>query len=141
MAARIETDTSRWPLVVVTLPGERVTLDEVNRFVQDQRDMLTRGEPHALLCDGRNTLVFPPDQRKVMADWLQEAEPMNRAHTVCLAIVLSNPLVRGALTAVMWLREPACETRTFATISEAEQWCLSRLRVAGVPVPATVAQG
>lgn len=132
MTGTIELDMTEWPLAKVVLPSEPVSTEELLRFVQTQRDMLAREELHGLICDARRTIVMPPNQRRIFGEWLVEAEEATAKYTVRLGIVFSNPLIRGAMTAVMWIKKPACETKVFATWGEARAWVEDGLRKQGL---------
>lgn len=132
MTSAIETDVSAFPIVVVRLPDRPVTDDDLRAFVADQRAMLGRRQRHAVIADASHARAISPVQRKILADWLEEAEPLNKKYTVCIAVVLDNALIRGAMTAVLWLKQPASPTKSFATLDEAAAWALEALRRANV---------
>lgn len=119
MSGRIETDFSQAPLVSVTIPSQRVTDDEILRFIEGQRQLLARRTKCLVLVDARNGHVLPATQRKFFGDWLKESEAGTRRYIAGMAIVVDNALIRGALTAVLWLVEPACPTKIVATIDDA----------------------
>lgn len=119
MHGRFETDLTHFPLVTVTIPGQRVTDEEILRFIDGQREMIGRRTKHLLLCDARAGHVAPATQRKMFGDWLKEAEEGTRRYTAGMAVVVDNSLIRGALTAVLWVVEPACPTKIVATMDDA----------------------
>lgn len=130
---RITTDLSAWPLVLVTMPPEAPTDTDVLRCIDDQRAMLQRREKHALLCDARHAIPMPATQRRLWAEWLAESEPLSKRYTIAMAVVASSSLIRGALTAVTWLRKPSVELVVHATMADGAAACLHALRAAGVP--------
>jgi len=119
MSGRFETDFSQDPFVSVTIPSQRVTDEEILRFIDGQRQMLARRTKHLVLCDARHGHVLPATQRKFFGDWLKESEAGTRRYVAGMAIVVDNALIRGALTAVLWVVEPACPTKIVGTIDEA----------------------
>jgi hypothetical protein len=139
----IETDVRSFPLMCVRMPNATLSDEDVRTFVIEQRNVLLRRERHAVLADATHARAVTPLQRKLLAEWLEEAEPLNRAYTVCIAVVINNALIRGAMTAVLWLKTPASPTKVFGTVEEAATWVLAELRRAGVanlgPVEAYVA--
>ncbi|MCA9537138.1 MAG: hypothetical protein KC593_25825 [Myxococcales bacterium] len=143
MSTRFETDFTHYPLVVVTIPSQRVDDADVRAFIQGQRDMLARRSPHLLLCDARSGHVMPATQRKLFGDWLKEAEQATRKYTAGMAIVVDNGLIRGALTAVLWVVEPACPTKAVGTLDEGIAWlaeCGERAGMANVREVLSAAQ-
>lgn len=133
MSARFDTDTSQYPLVAVTIPSQRVTDAEIMRFVEGQRELLARRTKHLVLCDARNASVLPATQRKLFGDWLKEAEEGTRRYTAGMAVVVDNALIRGALTAVLWVVEPACPTKVVATVDDAITYLTECGEKAGLP--------
>ena len=55
-----------------------------------------------------------------------------REFTVAVAIIADSPLLRGGLTAVLWLKSPPCPTKVVTTMAEALDFCLDALARAGV---------
>lgn len=133
MSQHFKTDLSRYPLVVVTIPGQRVADEEVLAFIQGQRDMLARRSKHLILCDARNAHVMPATQRKLFGDWLSESAEASGRFSVGMAIVVDNALIRGALTAVLWVREPACPTKAVATLDDGIAFLVECGERAGIP--------
>jgi hypothetical protein len=133
MSARFETDTSQYPLVAVTIPSQRVTDEEILRFIAGQREMLGRRTKHLVLCDARNGSVLPATQRKLFGDWLKESQEATRRYTAGMAVVVDNALIRGALTAVLWVVEPACPTKIVATVDDAITFLTECGERAGLP--------
>lgn len=133
MSGRFETDFSQMPLVSVTIPGQRVTDEEILRFIEGQRQLLARRTKHLVLVDARNGHVLPATQRKLFGDWLKESEAGTRRYTSGMAIIVDNALVRGALTAVLWVVEPACPTKIVATVDDAITFLIESGEQANVP--------
>ena len=48
------------------------------------------------------------------------------------AFVISNPLVRGVLTAILWLQPLPSDYIVVGTLKEAEAWCMKKLTEAGI---------
>ncbi|MBK7776482.1 MAG: hypothetical protein IPI43_20485 [Sandaracinaceae bacterium] len=133
MSARFETDTSQYPLVAVSIPSQRVTDDEILRFIAGQRELLGRRTKHLVLCDARTGHVLPATQRKLFGDWLKESQDGTRRYTAGMAVVVDNALIRGALTAVLWVVEPACPTKIVATVDDAITFLTECGERAGLP--------
>ena len=131
-SGRIENDLSRWPLMVVRFPRDRVDDDELRAFIEGQRQALGRRQKFAAIADAAGAAAMQWTQRRMLADWLMESEPLAREFTVAIAIVADNPLLRGGLAAVLWLKSPPCPTKVVTTTAEALDFCLDALTRAGV---------
>lgn len=134
MGASILTDLQALPLITVTFTGEPVSDADLREFVAGQRELLSRGTRLFSVTDATHAKALPASQRKILADWLQESEEATKSLVMGMAIVVSNPLVRGALTAVFWLRKPAVPTRLFATLPEALEHAMACLREEGFEI-------
>lgn len=103
----ISNDASRWPLVVVRVDGTPTTREHVLEFIASQRSMLARGEPFVEIADSRDAKVISALERKLLADWLGESEQQSKRLCVALAVLISSPVIRGAMNAVLWIRSPS----------------------------------
>jgi hypothetical protein len=77
----------------------------------------------------------PAVQRQMQASWIAENEALLREVSLGTAFVVPSALVRGALTAIFWLKRPPHEHALFATFDEAVDWALVALRRAGLHAP------
>jgi len=134
MPTTIVTDRRAMPLVMVTFPAHEVTDDDVRQFVEEQRALLHSGERYFSVTDASRAVALTARHRKTMGDWLGEAEELSKERVVGQAIVISNPIVRGALTAVFWIRKPAVPTKLFGDVGEAVAHAVEALRAEGFPI-------
>ena len=86
-----------------------------------------RLEPRALIYDASASGATPPSHRKKMAEWMKRYEAQVRAGTVGTAFVLPSAIMRGVLTAILWVQPMACPHAVVATVAEAKAWCQARL--------------
>ena len=64
--------------------------------------------------------------RQVSATWFTDNEMLLEAQLKSVDFAFPNPLSRGVLTAVLWLKKPPFETHTHATTEEAIRAMLKR---------------
>ena len=67
------------------------------------------------------------NQRKMQADWMKKHTELMRERTAGVAFVIDNALVRGGLTAVLWLAPLPCPHCIVKTLGEATEWARERL--------------
>ncbi len=122
----ITVDTSGAPLLRVTFAG---TLDDdaFNAYLAEYRAFLGRGMRYAIVIDASTSGVPSPAQRRLLADSIRDDRPRLRAQCVGGAFVISSTLVRGALTAVLWLQPLPFEYVLVKDVDAAERWCRERL--------------
>lgn len=64
--------------------------------------------------------------RQLSATWFAENEMLLEAQLKAVDFAFPNPLSRGVLTAVLWLRKPSFDTHVHATSEEAIRAMLKR---------------
>lgn len=118
-ASRISTDTSAWPLVIVTFRGTPRDEDWEAMFAAYD-EWYRRREPFHVVNDTFALEGVPnAAQRKLIAEQAREHERMSRKWVVGSATVVRNALIRGALTAITWLAPPAYELTLCGSRAEA----------------------
>jgi hypothetical protein len=138
----------RFPLIVVEFrgfpddaqfAGYLEALDAIT--ARQRRQGGLESQRIALLYDTtESTRPVTASQRRMQANYMKrarsEADPaLEQRLGVC--VVITNGLVRGVLTAVLWLAPMRERLRVCATRDEAELWCRRWVigRVSEVPAP------
>lgn len=88
----------------------------------------------ALLFDGREVGRVSPSIRRKQADWIKENMDMSRQNCAGFAYVLDSSMVRGMLTAILWLVTMPADYTITATVAEGETWLKQQLATFGVRV-------
>lgn len=127
-------DDSSWPVIIVRFPPS-CTDAEFDAYLDGLKSRLLRGDRTCTIMDAREAGLFPPVQRKRQADWLATNRALLLKAQVGTAFVITNPVVRGVLTAITWIQPMPSEHTVVATMAEAERWAWAQLRKAGVTRP------
>jgi len=130
-----EYDDSAFPLVLVR-PARIVTDDQNAAFLAALARPLLRRERYAMVVDATRLDAGTAPQRRKLADWIREHRALGRLYVLGTGVVMPSPVVRGALTAVLWLQPATAPVSVTSTMAEAERWAVERLVAAGLPVPA-----
>lgn len=131
----VETNLTRWPLVVTTLAG-KLTLEDAEIIIHESTAVLKRFEPHASIFDCSGVTDLPDAVvRKRFGEFTGWSGPLSKKSAVCSAFVIQNVVLRGALTAIHWIGRPLIPTRVFSTLPEAEAWCAEELGKVGRKIP------
>lgn len=133
--AAIEIDESRWPMIVVTFTGN-ATEAEFDDYLRRMSEFLQRSEPYVTVLDATRSDVTPATQRRKQADWLRAREASLRRHSAGTAFVISSAVVRGVLTAILWMQPLPQQHVIVATRAEATKWAREQLRSRGADVAA-----
>lgn len=116
----IAVDSSAWPFVRVTYVD---TVDDArfDEYVRRQAALLDRREPYVILFDARASGMPSARQRQRMAEYMREREAELRRYCKRGVFVISSPVIRGALTAILWLQPLPFPHEVVASVADAER--------------------
>jgi hypothetical protein len=130
----IRIDESRSPLIIVTFPVS--TNDaEFDDYLERMQRRLALRKKSVVIMDARVVTQSHATQRAKQAEWLKTNRELLRLYSCGTAFVIRSAIVRGGLTAILWVAPIPSPHTVVATIEEAEQWALARLRADGVAFP------
>lgn len=121
----IDIDGSDPDLLTVRFSG---TVDDASfqRYLDAVYTRMKAGKRYALLIDALDAAVPPPPQRRMQIDFT--AKHHERMVVCCgIAFVIGSPLVRGALTAILWFQPMPVEHAIVASVDEASSWCRAQI--------------
>jgi len=131
-------DESRWPLVVVRY-GVNVDENEfeelLSRLDKNVRRTAAARQKTTLIYDSTSGYQASPRIRKRQAEWMKANADITRLNCVGIGFVIDSSLVRGILTAILWLSDMPAPYTVVGTFAEAEQWCEKQLSAHGVTLP------
>lgn len=119
--AEIFVDSSEFPFVYIRFPPDPSNVDEVRAFVDEQRRLVQRRERFVILVDASQMTVSVATHRKIYAEWLKEADATSGRFCVCVALVIGNAVVRGAMQAVLWVVASPFPIETFTSVAAASR--------------------
>ncbi|GAB4207499.1 MAG: hypothetical protein OHK0013_25190 [Sandaracinaceae bacterium] len=128
----IHVDDTRHPLVVVTFEGDVTDAEFVRYLAEMESRVLVRRRLSATVFDATKAGATSARQRRMQAEWMEKNEEALARYSAGSAFVITSPLVRGTLTAILWLKPLPVPHVVVGTFAEAEQWCRDRLRARGV---------
>lgn len=138
--AGIECDSSAFPFVHVRFAPDNASDAEVRAFIDEQRRLLERKQRFAMLVDASRLTSSSAAQRRMYADWMRESEAPSKLYCLGMAVVMSSPIIRGAMQAVLWLFSPPVPIEVFARSDEARARIDEWLRAAGLGGTPTTAR-
>ena len=101
---------------------------EIARMSADLGALLARKERFGVVMDGSKTITIDSRQRRRLLEVIEQHREDMQRYCVGEALILTSPLARGAVTALMWMRAPPVEVKVFSEIAAAENWLNARLR-------------
>ena len=97
--------------------------------------VFARKERFASLTDARGVRKIPNVvMRAKIGAWVRTQEPLVLEFSVGHATVITNPIARGAMTAINWLHKATAPQAYFGTMLGACDWCIDKLSAGGVPL-------
>jgi hypothetical protein len=141
---RIDLDIGR-NLVIATFfgaPDDATYERYLARLALNLREVIRAGTKTTLVLDTTHAPIPASAKcRQMQAEWLRAHNEELRLCCVGTAFVFQSTLIRGAVTAVLWLQSLPYEYTLVATRYEAQAWCIKQLALAGVslgqqPLPA-----
>jgi hypothetical protein len=134
----IHIDDSGFPIVRVTFTGS-VSNEEFDEYLAGMSRMIGRRQPNVTILDARHSARTPAVQRKKQADWIKQHEAELRRYSCGTAFVITSALIRGVLTAILWLQPMPQAHTVVGSLDEAERWARAQLdrRGAGAPSSST----
>ncbi len=134
----IEFDESRWPLITIRYQAQvdEREFDQLLELLERNIHRTVRtGQKTAVIYDSRSGWSAPPALRKKQAEWMKKHADITRKNCVGIAFVMNSTVVRGVLTAVLWLSDMPSPYRVVGTMSEAEEWCEEQFAMHGLRLP------
>jgi hypothetical protein len=136
----IRVDTTDWPMFVFELPEFRLVDSDINlafaHIEQIWRECQKDHEKCCLIMDAARTQALPPaSQRKLAADWAKSTAGLQKVVSVGGACVTPSSIIRGIITAILWIYKPETPVAFFATRDEAKLQAIEWLDEAGVRLP------
>lgn len=126
------------PLVITTFLGE-TDLELGQWFTEAHKRLLVShaslGRRIVSISDATLARKPSPEMRRFWAErTANSGDPMKGA-ALASFLVVSSPVLRGAITAIGWLNPALREIESFSTIDDAIRAALARLIQADLPVP------
>ncbi len=133
---RSHIDMSFMPIFMVVHEGQLTDQEFADYLAETERSLYgPESRKRVLIQDARNAGQSPPTQRKMQAEWLKKHEARLRNIALGTAFVIDSALVRGILTAILWLQPLPMPHEVCGTIEEALDWADKRLKENNIEAP------
>lgn len=126
-----------WPIIVFRFSGQ-ITMEELERYLTWQDAMVARRLPNASLVVTENLRMWEMPLLRRQAAWLKEHEPLLRKYSLGVALVITSPVVRGMLKALMWMQPMPQPHIVCGTTEEGLRWLRDRFRSEHIDLPASL---
>jgi hypothetical protein len=135
---RIIIDKSLFPLVFHTV-CEGYGHEDIQHMFREYDALLGGKDRYALVIHFPLSVdMLRAAERKTIAEWWIPRRQRIAAMNVMYAMVLDSQLLRGGLTALLWLIQPGNPHKMAGTLQEGANMAIDALMEAGISLPATV---
>lgn len=112
----------------VRYPSNGLNDQGLEVFLERVMSYLRRRDRFACLIDCRGmTIAHTANQRRRIAEWLAEPELQRLSpHAITIAVLFRSALIRGALTAVNWIKPPPAPVKAFGSVADSAPWLRQR---------------
>ncbi len=134
-------DDSAWPLLYVRFPSKPLSDEGFEFFISRYTEYVEQRILFATILDSRGlSTAITAHQRKRLSEWFEVTGPLASEVHFGIAMLFTNPLIRGALKAVTWLAPIPVPVKPFPSIAEAAPWVRGQFKAFDVPVTPAVEQ-
>jgi hypothetical protein len=131
MSASITFDESLWPLTISRFRGT-VSDAQYEEYLARGTAYLQRGEPYVSIVDMGQLAMPTAVQRQRQADWMMEHEALMRERLLGCALVMTSPIIRLAVSAILHLRPLPTPYVVVPDMDAGMVWTQVRLHEAGL---------
>ncbi|MCA9696955.1 MAG: hypothetical protein KC431_05485 [Myxococcales bacterium] len=136
-------DTRNLPLLIAAWGGVP-TLKLVSEYFDAHKEVVeelaARGERCVMVTRSESAGRPPADVRQMITDRTAAIREVLNKAIVANAIVITNPLVRGAMTAIGWV-DPSLRIPYLPSFAAGVQWAREEMAKHGLPVPDRLREG
>jgi hypothetical protein len=119
-------DTTEWPLVLIAAEGD-IAPNDLERHLVEYRAVLERNLPCAIIFDATKVGKIDAYTRRRYTEFMQQNNDDFRRLCRGIGFVITSSIVRGALTAVLWMVDFPFPYKIFATREESAVWARRQL--------------
>lgn len=127
-------DESRSPLLVCADRGKTTDAEFESRLAL-MGATLSRQQRFGILLDTRGADRMTPKHRHMQAQWNAANAAALKQYCLGMSFIIDSAIIRGVLTAILWVQPLPMPHSVFATYDPAEAWIIERLTAAGLRVP------
>lgn len=128
-------DSTLLPLLFLRVVGVPPIDQSVQHYIKMDR-ILERKVRHGFITDmNQASTAFPKEQKQATADWLKLHKKEIEELSVGTAFIVSNPVIRAAMTTVFWMFPMPGTSKVVKNLEEAMDWLFPRFEAAGLRPP------
>ena len=108
------------------------SLQQITRFIDNEKNEKRKV---VMIVDMRKAGALSAGQRRIASSWMKENLRGWKQVAVGSVFIIDSPIVRGVLTALLWLQPLDMPHDVVGTLDAAMHWVIERLEAERIPVP------
>lgn len=108
------------------------SLQRITRLIEDEKRAQRK---IVMIVDMRKAGALSASQRRVASSWMKENLRAWKQVAIGSAFIIDSPIVRGVLTALLWLQPLDMPHDVVSNLDAAMRWVIERLETERIPVP------
>lgn len=108
------------------------SLQSIVGLLQDERQLQRRA---VIILDLRKAGPLSAPQRRTASEWMKQNKELYKQSILAAVFIIDSPIIRGVLTALLWLSPIELPYEVVGSLDEAVRWAISRFDAARVPIP------
>ena len=134
-------DDTAWPILYIRFPSTPLSSEGVDYFIERYSAVIDLRVPFVSIIDSRGLYnAIGAQERKKLTEWFDVSGPLAAGHHFGIAVLLTSPLVRGALKAVTWMKPVPVPIKPFESLTDAAPWVRSIMHEHEMPITPAVEQ-
>ena len=108
------------------------SLQSITGMLENDRRMQRKT---VMIVDMRKAAPLSAPQRRTSSEWMKTNMDLYKQCVFGGVFVIDSPIIRGVLTALLWLAPLNMPYEVVGTLDDAVRWAISRFDAERVPVP------
>jgi len=108
------------------------SLQTITGLLEDDRRLQRKS---VMIVDMRKAGPLSAPQRRTSSEWMKQNLDLYKQCVLGGAFVIDSPIIRGVLTALLWLAPLDMPYEVVGTLDDAVRWAIKRFDAERVPVP------
>lgn len=108
------------------------TLLRITQFLEEEAREQRRG---VIIMDMSRADALRASQRRIASDWMRDNNHRYKHVAIGTALIIASSIVRGVLTALLWVTPIDMPHDIFSNLDDAVRWAIKRFDEERIPIP------
>lgn len=108
------------------------SLQTITGLLEAERRLQRRA---VMIVDMRKAEALSAPQRRTASEWMKKNMVLYKQSILAGVFIIDSPVIRGVLTALLWLSPMELPYEVVGNLDEAVRWSIARFDAEHVPIP------